>query len=270
MDLPEFVAGLAGAKQKGVGYEATCPAHDDRDPSLSISEGDDGRILLFCHGGCSIDAILKALGLQKRDLFVCKNGDASAKKRSGHDGSKHDQPQTIGERAIERAHEALDEKWRRMLREERMLSDKVIDRYRLGVFNRYGNQRLGIPVFDETGAAVDVRLWLHPGLRTDGQAKILSWAKGFGRARLYPLDQLSEETVVLCAGELDALAAISNGIAAITATCGETTWPDRLSMPLAGKRVQILLDNDDAGRKGTEMRAQSLARHRARVEIVTW
>jgi hypothetical protein len=30
-----------------------CPAHDDRAPSLSISEGDDGRTLLKCHAGCS-------------------------------------------------------------------------------------------------------------------------------------------------------------------------------------------------------------------------
>jgi len=31
-------------------YMALCPAHDDREPSLSIAEGDDGRVLLNCFG----------------------------------------------------------------------------------------------------------------------------------------------------------------------------------------------------------------------------
>ena len=72
------------------------------------------------------------------------------------------------------------------------------------------------------------------------------------------------------AGELDALAAIAQGLPAITATCSEAAWPHELSEPFAGKRVQILLDNDDAGRKGTEMRAESLFKHGAVVEVVTW
>src|SRR5262249_51337398 len=42
---------------------------DDRVPSLSIKEGSDGRVLLHCHAGCSIDDILRALGLARRDLF---------------------------------------------------------------------------------------------------------------------------------------------------------------------------------------------------------
>jgi len=41
-------------------------------------------------------------------------------------------------------------------------------------------------------------------------------------------------------------------------------------MPFAGKKVKILLDNDDAGRKGTEKRALSLSQHGANVEIVSW
>ena len=49
---------------------ARCPAHDDRQPSLSLSEGFDGRALLCCHAGCSLDSILEALGLEAADLFV--------------------------------------------------------------------------------------------------------------------------------------------------------------------------------------------------------
>ena len=50
-------------------YVALCPSHDDRVPSLSVSEGADGRALLHCHAGCSTEHILAALGLHWTDLF---------------------------------------------------------------------------------------------------------------------------------------------------------------------------------------------------------
>ena len=49
---------------------ATCPAHDDSSPSLSLSTGKDGRALLHCHAGCDLTAILSALDLTSADLFV--------------------------------------------------------------------------------------------------------------------------------------------------------------------------------------------------------
>jgi hypothetical protein len=57
------------AKRSGDGWKAKCPMHDDRDPSLSIREGSDGRALIKCHAGCSTDDVLTALGLTRRDLF---------------------------------------------------------------------------------------------------------------------------------------------------------------------------------------------------------
>lgn len=48
---------------------ACCPAHDDRSPSLTIRETQDGRILLHCFAGCSPDSVLGAIGLEMTDLF---------------------------------------------------------------------------------------------------------------------------------------------------------------------------------------------------------
>jgi hypothetical protein len=48
---------------------ARCPAHDDKNPSLAIAEGDDGRALLTCHAGCATAAVVEALGLTMADLF---------------------------------------------------------------------------------------------------------------------------------------------------------------------------------------------------------
>lgn len=47
-----------------------CPAHDDRSPSLSVAEGREGRTLLFCHAGCELEAIARALSIDLRDLFA--------------------------------------------------------------------------------------------------------------------------------------------------------------------------------------------------------
>ena len=51
-------------------WSAQCPAHDDRDPSLSIREAGDGTVLLHCFAGCSTDEVVAALGLGMFDLFA--------------------------------------------------------------------------------------------------------------------------------------------------------------------------------------------------------
>src|SRR5262245_25408345 len=47
---------------------AQCPAHDDRNPSLSI-RATEGQALVYCHAGCSPADVLSALDLSMRDLF---------------------------------------------------------------------------------------------------------------------------------------------------------------------------------------------------------
>jgi phage/plasmid primase-like uncharacterized protein len=45
-----------------------CPAHSDRNPSLSLKNGADGRLLMHCHAGCNFPDILEALnGLELID-----------------------------------------------------------------------------------------------------------------------------------------------------------------------------------------------------------
>src|SRR5690606_30344497 len=52
----------------GANRMAICPAHDDNDPSLSITRSHD-RALVNCQAGCDIDAILTEIGLTRADLF---------------------------------------------------------------------------------------------------------------------------------------------------------------------------------------------------------
>jgi DNA primase len=71
MRADEFVTKLKGVKPKGRGkWMACCPAHDDSDPSLAVSEARNGNVLLKCFSGCSALDITNALGLRLEDLFA--------------------------------------------------------------------------------------------------------------------------------------------------------------------------------------------------------
>jgi hypothetical protein len=61
---------LERVRRSGGGWEARCPAHEDRSPSLSVRVGDDGRVLVYCHAGCRTEDVVAAIGLSRRDLFA--------------------------------------------------------------------------------------------------------------------------------------------------------------------------------------------------------
>lgn len=69
MTVEQFLERLEAVRRNGTGWLARCPAHEDREPSLSIHEGDDGRILVKCFKGCEASAIVAELKLEMRDLF---------------------------------------------------------------------------------------------------------------------------------------------------------------------------------------------------------
>ncbi|MHB8201947.1 MAG: hypothetical protein ACYDD9_14185 [Acidithiobacillus sp.] len=70
MTTADILQRLDGVRKMRCGWIARCPAHDDRRPSLAISEGRDGRVLLRCWAGCELPAICNALGLRIADLFA--------------------------------------------------------------------------------------------------------------------------------------------------------------------------------------------------------
>jgi hypothetical protein len=67
--LEVVLSRLDKVKRVHNGYIARCPAHEDCNPSLSVTEGSDGRVLLKCFAGCSTEDIVKALSLTMADLF---------------------------------------------------------------------------------------------------------------------------------------------------------------------------------------------------------
>ena len=75
---------LGGRWHGGYGT-ARCPTHDDRRPSLSLTDGDDGRLLARCHAGCEWPAILDAL----RGLGLVEGG-AGGRPPDPHVSAEHE------------------------------------------------------------------------------------------------------------------------------------------------------------------------------------
>jgi len=68
--IEKILARLEGViKTKPDQWKAKCPSHEDRNPSLGIKRGDDGRVLLKCWAGCGALDVVDSIGLELKDLF---------------------------------------------------------------------------------------------------------------------------------------------------------------------------------------------------------
>lgn len=68
--LDDVLSRLQGVTKSGIGFAAFCPAHEDtKGKSLTVSEAEDGRILVKCHKDCSFLEVMEAIGLEAKDAF---------------------------------------------------------------------------------------------------------------------------------------------------------------------------------------------------------
>lgn len=118
---------LDKVKAAGAGrWKACCPAHDDRDPSLSIREADDGKVLLHCWAGCFTADVLAAIGLAARDLFPEDRGNSRGPVRRGPSRAAQQLEAMVISIAVEQ------------LRQGKPLSDEDRERFELA------KRRLGV------------------------------------------------------------------------------------------------------------------------------
>jgi len=68
-----FVSRLGKVKGRNGSWTAQCPAHEDKSPSLSVREAEDGRVLVHCFGGCAVHDVVGAVGMDMNDLFPPDN-----------------------------------------------------------------------------------------------------------------------------------------------------------------------------------------------------
>lgn len=238
----------------GSGWMGHCPAHDDRSPSLSITEGRNGQTLLYCHAGCSFQSVSECLNIKPDQLRPSSN---------------HSKETFLKQSDIE------------FLINDRSLSQSIIDWANLTT----SGDTISIPIYDQDGNLTDTRRYLEPSKRKSDRPKIRG-NKG-AEAQLYPepilnllirgenidhLGILDFKEIILVEGELDALAGISNGFLTISNTCGANIWKPSFSKRIARTKlpVTILMDNDQAGESGAQLRYQCLISHGVSTKILPW
>jgi len=219
------------------GWTACCPAHDDRHASLSISAGDDGRVLLHCHAGCDTSAILAAVGMKLADLFPPKTGAAPNRNSKLASGGRTFATAKDAVAELERRHGKRSAVW---------------------TLPRRRGDPVGLVVrWDLSDGNKDIR----PVSRYPDGWRVAAMPEP---RPLYRLPELlladAEKPVVVVEGEKCADAAWSLGFVATTSAGGSQAAAKTDWRPLAGKEVWIMPDNDAPGRKYAETVAGILAR----------
>jgi len=213
----------------GKSWKARCPAHDDRNPSLSVGAGSDGRVLLYCHAGCPAENIVRALGLEMRDLMPARASRYAGFPQAKPSGNGRAFP--TAEAAIASLDTSMERKgWRRTGRWDYQDADGNC----VGVVLRYDHP-------DGTKS-------IYPLARIDGAWHIAAMPPPRPLYRLPELLAADTSTpVIVCEGEKSVEAARRCGLVATTSAGGAqaanmTDWT-----PLAGRHVVILPDNDKPG-----------------------
>lgn len=70
MNIEDILSRFEGVEQSSPdSWMARCPAHGDSNPSLSITLKPDGKVLMHCFTGCTVEEICAAVGLKMSDLM---------------------------------------------------------------------------------------------------------------------------------------------------------------------------------------------------------
>lgn len=241
MIAPMSAADLAqalGGKRVGKGFMAACPAHDDRNPSLSIDDGDK-RTVVHCQAGCSQEEVIDAL--RGRGLWPATNGHSHAKVRArtwrtGGSGERATGPQKASLGQIVATYDYVDE-------QGEILFQSV--RYEPKSFRQRRPDGKGGWIWDLEG--------VRPVLFRLPEA-LAAVAKG--------------ATIYVVEGEKDVLTLERLRFRATCNAAGALKFRIEHAEPLRGADVVIICDNDDVGRQHGESVAHMLWGVAKRVRII--
>lgn len=216
MTADEFVRRLEKVKRSSKGWTARCPAHEDKLASLSIGEGNDRRVLLKCHAGCSTEEIVAAMGLTMADLF------------EGERGGSTPQTQSRAVRLVRVGGEPVEIEGGltvEALADAKRIPIDLLEQLGCETVRYFGPAAVQIPYTDETGEIAGIRY----RLALDGEVRF-RWKKGTKASSLmYGTSRLREAReagfVFLVEGESDAWTLMHHGFP-VVALPGASMWSD--------------------------------------------
>lgn len=230
--IEKLLTRLPNTKKSGQGWQTLCPAHEDHKPSLSINQGTDGRALVHCHAGCSVEAICEALGLTLRDLMADTNPLSvltQPRVASSNRGSVN------VSNSYPTAEEAIVELEKQFETRDAVWTYTDADGRPVGVVVRWDR---------DTDKVIRPVALFETGWKLKGM---------LSPRPLYNLTELGDaKRVFIVEGEKAAEAARTHGLIATTSAHGANSAAKTDWTPLAGKECIVLPDNDEAGQKYAE------------------
>jgi 5S rRNA maturation endonuclease (ribonuclease M5) len=241
----EVYGGIKNQKPSGDGWiTGLCPFHSDSRNSFAFHTQ---SLKFCCFAGCGKGSALDFLMLTSGRGFKETLLGLGDRLNIPRPQAKPRRP-PIREDLIKQWQANLNDELLRYLREKRGLSDETIKKYQLGWDVK--RQRYAIPVRDERGNLVNIRLY-----NPKKDPKIINYTDGkhkYGSpARLYGLDELVKyqgKQAIVCEGEFDRLLLQQEGFMAVTGTHGCSTFRPEWVNHFAGKDVVIIFDCDKEGR----------------------
>ena len=230
--IQDWLDRLQGVRKAGRGYKAICPAHDDKNPSLSVTEGDGGKVLVKCHSGCAFEDIRSALWPQGAAVATRK---PAAPRSSASPTIKAPQPLPDG------AHDTVS---------EYHYADGSV---------AFASVRRELP-----GKAKRFSQW------TPADGGLWHDKNPLKSLPLYRLPEIAgAEKVVIVEGEkcVHAVLAAWPDMAVTTFSGGTGSWRKTDYSPLTGKAVSIWADADATGQNAALDIAAHLATLGCRVRV---
>jgi len=240
MSIEEIIGRLSRVTSTSNGYQACCPAHDDKKASLCIHQEPDGKVLMTCQAGCSIESVLSAMGLGWNALFPDRSEGRPpgtprpAKQKSG---SKRKRPHSTG--AIKETYSYTD-----------------VDGNELYRVVRWEPKDFTIQHLEKTD-------------------KVAGYVDGLGgRARvLYRLPRFKQaiaegKPIFIVEGEKDVHTVETLGFIATCNAGGAGKWLDSYSKSLSGADIILIPDADLPGRKHAELVGAALKKVAKRIRFI--
>jgi len=225
---------------------AHCPAHDDQNASLSLTEKADGTLLWKCFAGCSQDAVREAL--ERLAGVQPATARPIAPRRSAGRQPATAQAQLLTLAALADA--------------------KRLDAEKLRAWGYYDKgQAVAMPERDITGREINLKL-RHP----DGSENRFTYPtyRYPIPAGLWRLPEWSDaDTIYLCEGETDMLTLWHADMPALGIQGAEKWRAEWWAYLLGFPRIVLIPDNDEAGEKLARAIAKTCPDHlRERVQVL--
>jgi hypothetical protein len=260
MTATELATKLQG-KPAGDGWVARCPAHEDRRASLSIGAGDDGKVLLKCFAGCSVDTIVAAMGLKLVDVFP----PAPARGQTPEDEGGRGRTDPSSNSATVQ-HDPIGCTLASYAAAKHLPIEKL-PLFGLTDITYINRPAIRIPyrAVDGQEQAVRIRVALNKG--PDGDQRFV-WRRG-SKVMPYGLDRLadarSHKYVALVEGESDSHTLWCNNIPAIGLP-GASTWKNDWTTFFDGiEAIYVVIEPDHGGDTVLKWLAHAAIRDRVRL-----